>query len=222
MGNVALILGGGVGNRFGSTLPKQYHQVKGHPVIDYVIDACQKAESVDRIVVVCDSQGVALSPKLRSGAVSVVPPGRERLYSLQNGLEYIRRHYVCEKVCIFDAVAPLVYPELIDMYFAKLDGYDAVITCQKITGELGNYAYDTLNRNEYYITQSPEAFRFSLLMEHFDPCNPSTELVNHLPKTTKRYLNFDFPQNHKLTYDFDLKYIEHMINVFRGSDLLDD
>lgn len=216
MENVALILGGGIGVRFGSSLPKQYHKVKGHPVIDYVIDACERASLVDHIVVVCDQQAAALSPKLQSGTVEIVPPGSERLLSLENGLRYIQHHYDCGKVCIFDAVAPLVYPALINDYLAKLDDYDMVITCQKITGELGNYEYDTLNRNDYYITQSPESFRFPLLMEHFDPHFASTELANHFPKATKRYLNFDFPQNHKLTYDFDLKYIENMIAAFRG------
>lgn len=39
----------------------------------------------------------------------------------------------------------------------------------KITGELGNYSFDVFNRNDYYITQSPEAFRFKLLYECFDP-----------------------------------------------------
>ena len=213
--NVAMIMSGGVGRRFGAELPKQYHLLHGRPVIDYVIEACKAAKTVDRIVVVCDPQCVRYSQLLAGGEVDIVEGGRERNDSLSNGLHYIQNHYECGRICIFDAVAPLVYPDLIDSYFSKLDNYDVVITAQKITGELGNYTFDILDRNTHYITQSPEAFRFPLLMEYFDPHFYSTELANQLPKTTKRYLNFDFPQNHKITYDFDLKYLEHMIPIFR-------
>ena len=36
---VVLILGGGIGKRFGTVLPKQYNLIDGKPVIDYVIEA---------------------------------------------------------------------------------------------------------------------------------------------------------------------------------------
>ena len=213
--NIAMIMSGGVGKRFGTLLPKQYNLIHGRPVIDYVIDACRAAKSVDKIVVVCDPQCVGFSPELSKGDIAIAPNGSERCYSLQNGLEFIRENYNCDNICILDAVAPFVYPELIDEYFARLADYDCVITCQKITGELGNYQYDILDRSNYYITQSPEAFRFSLLMRHFDAEFPSSELANQLPTEAKRYLNFDFKNNLKITYDFELKYAEQMIAYFR-------
>ncbi len=213
--NVAMIMSGGVGKRFGTMLPKQYNLIHGRPVIDYVIDACRSAKTVDKIVVVCDPQCVRFSPELSKGDIAIAPNGSERCYSLQNGLEFIRENYNCDNICILDAVAPFVYPELIDEYFARLADYDCVITSQKITGELGNYDYDILDRSDYYITQSPEAFRYNLLMRHFDPEFPSSELANQLPPNTKRYLNFDFKNNLKITYDFELKYAEQMIAYFR-------
>ena len=44
--NAALILCGGVGNRFGGGLPKQYLPVAGHMCVEYVIRACCEAKSV--------------------------------------------------------------------------------------------------------------------------------------------------------------------------------
>lgn len=213
--NVALILSGGVGRRFSSSMPKQYHKINGKAVIDYVIEACLGASSVDKILVVCDKDYTEFSKYLSSGRVDITNNGKERYDSLNNGIEYIKKNYNCTKLCIFDAVAPLVYPELIDNYFNWLDENDCVITCQKITGELGNYNYDIMKRDDYYITQSPESFRFDLLVKHFDPSFYSTELANQLPKNTKRYLNFDFKQNFKITYDFDLKYVGEMIKSFK-------
>lgn len=43
--NVAMIMSGGVGKRFGTMLPKQYNLIHGRPVIDYVIDACRSAKN---------------------------------------------------------------------------------------------------------------------------------------------------------------------------------
>ena len=209
--NIALILSGGVGQRFGADLPKQYHTINGKPIIDYVIEACLASEETDKVVVVCDPGCIRYSKLLESGQVETTANGPDRYHSLENGLRFIREHYTCQNVCIFDAVAPMVYPQLIDMYFQKLDSYDCVITCQKITGELGNYDFDVLQREDYYIMQSPESFRFALLTKHFDPDFPSTELSNQLPKDTRRYLNFSFKQNYKITYAFELKYVGEML-----------
>lgn len=213
--NISLILSGGVGKRFGADIPKQYCKINGKPVIDYVIEACLNSKKTDKTVVVCDPSYIEYSDILKQNTdIVVVPNGKERLDSLDNGLQYIKNNFRCKNVCIFDAVAPLVYPELIDTYFELLSENDCVITSQKITGELGNYSNDILLRDDYYITQSPEAFDFNLLMEHFDKTFYSTELANQLPKDSKRYLYFDFKQNLKITYNFELEYIGYMLDYF--------
>lgn len=215
--NISLILSGGVGKRFGSVIPKQYCLINNKPVIDYVLEACIESKNTDKIVVVCDPDYVEYSNILRTNKeIDIVPNGKERYDSLNNGLQFIKQNYKCKNICIFDAVAPLVYPDLIDEYFDKLNENDCVITCQKITGELGNYDYDILLRDKFYITQSPESFRFDLLIKYFDKTFYSSELANQLPKNTKRYLNFEFKQNLKITYEFELEYIGYMLNYFNG------
>ena len=97
---VVLILGGGIGKRFGTVLPKQYNLIDGKPVIDYVIEAALQARQTDRIVVVCDPQYSNHSRYMNQGQVEIVPGGAERYDSLQNGLNYIERHYDCQKLCI--------------------------------------------------------------------------------------------------------------------------
>lgn len=212
--NIALILSGGVGKRFAANLPKQYNLINGKPVIDYVIEACIKSKLTDKTIVVCDPSCKQFSKYLESGEIETVINGKERYDSLNNGVEYIKEHYNCKNICILDAAAPLVYPDLIDDYFSKLEEYGCVITCQKITGELGNFEYDILSRDKFYMTQSPEAFNFELIKTHFSPSFYSSELTNQLPKSTKRYLNFDFNFNLKITYDTDLVCAEALLNHF--------
>ncbi len=214
--NIALILSGGVGKRFAAGLPKQYNLVNGRPVIDYVIKACQNATLVDKIVVVCNPGCEKYSKLLTEGNIDIVNGGKERYDSLNNGLEFIKENYNCKNICIFDAAAPLVYSELVDDYFRKLDEYDCVITCKKLVGELGNYNYDIFVRDEFYFSQSPESFRFEFLAEHFRPDFYSSELVYQLPKSINRYLNFNFQENIKITYDYDLILVEALMNYYKN------
>ena len=208
-------MSGGTGHRFGSEIPKQYTLLKGKPVIDYVLDEALASKVKDRIVVVMDPEYKDFSEKLSEQTLEFAVNGPERLDSLKNAFDFINEnHPDCEKIVILDAVAPFITSSLIDMYFKKLDTYDAVITCQKITGALGNYSYDPLDREDYYMTQSPEAFRYKTLLPHFRTDFPSQELAWQMPRETKKFLYFGFPENLKLTYAYQRQYAEYMLNYY--------
>ncbi|MBQ6164382.1 MAG: 2-C-methyl-D-erythritol 4-phosphate cytidylyltransferase [Clostridia bacterium] len=217
--NIAMIMSGGIGKRFGAPIPKQYTKLKGRPVIDYVIETCKKSKKTDKILIVIDKQCMKYSDMLSDPELDFAPNGRERLESVKNGFDYIKSHYDCAKVVILDAVAPFVYPELIDDYFDKLGEYDAVITAQKITGALGNVNFDPLDREQFYVTQSPEGFIFDKINAVIDTQFPSQELAWQLPRSTKKYLNFDFKNNLKLTYDFELQYAEFYMDYLASKNL---
>ena len=209
--NIVIIMSGGVGSRFGTVIPKQYNMIAGKPVIDYVIDAVKLSQLTDRVVVVMDPQYIGYSESLRQSDFDIAPNGASRLESMYNGLKLIKEKYPCEKVVIVDAVAPFLYAGLIDDYFRKLDEYDAVITAQKITGGFTDINDSRLDREKYIITQSPEGFRFELLWNNFDVDFPYQETAGLLPDGSKRFYNFGFRNNLKLTYDFELSYAEHML-----------
>ena len=50
---VGILLAGGVGNRMGGDVPKQYIEVRGKPIIAYTMEVFQKSKSIDAIEVVC-------------------------------------------------------------------------------------------------------------------------------------------------------------------------
>lgn len=52
MKNIAVILSGGSGARFGGTLPKQFTKLAGRAVIEYTIDAFERTELIDEIIIV--------------------------------------------------------------------------------------------------------------------------------------------------------------------------
>lgn len=107
--NIVMIMSGGQGRRFGSIIPKQYHLINGQPVIDYVIDAVLQSQKTEKAVVVIDSQWIQYSEKLKCSGFDFAPNGENRLESIKNGLDLIRRNYACHKIVIVDAVAPFLY-----------------------------------------------------------------------------------------------------------------
>lgn len=209
--NVALILSGGVGKRLGGNIPKQYLTIKGKMIIQYVIEAIEASEKIDKIVAVAHEPYLSL---LRDKFdIDVCQGGAERNVTLKNGLDYIREHFDCDKIMIFDSVRPLITPALIDEYMDKLDGYDIVLTAQKITDSLGCYDMHEVRRERYYLLQSPEAYKFDKLYKYFDSESTLTEVAQQLPEDTPTYLNFDFSDNLKITYKHDLFVAEQLLGL---------
>lgn len=184
--NIAMILSGGVGKRFGALTPKQYQDLLGKPVVDYVVNATLQSDKIDKTVVVC--------------------------------MDYIKSNYICEKIMVFDAMRPFVTKELIDLYMDKLDEYEVVATCQKIVDSLGCLDFLECDRSRYYILQSPEAFRFDLLYNHFDAFSTLVEAYQQLPLGTTLYKHFDFPDNYKLTFHHDLDFMRMYMSYKKSKE----
>lgn len=205
--NAALILAGGSGRRFQSNLPKQYHRLRGRMVIEYVLRAALRAKKIDQVLI-CAAPGCKPLQEIQPRyGFSLAPGGETRNQSLQSGLDWLKAHG-CENVIVLDAVRPLVTGELMDLYMDFLsEGYDAVVTAQKITDSLGCYDLPTVDRARYYLMQSPEAFRFPLLHASFNSACALTEVTQQLPQGSHIKLYFDFTDNLKLTYPWEKAYL---------------
>lgn len=218
--NTAIILSGGVGSRFGSKIPKQYLDLCGRPVIDYVVDAAFNSEAIDEIVLVIDKEYLNLINLKDTKKVHIVSNGKERVNSVKNALDYIYREIPdCENVIILQAVSPFVTPNLIEKYIEALNMYDVVTTAEKCVGEIFNVnKYQKMNRNNYYFCQSPEAFKFKDLYKYLDLNSPYTELIYHYKHEPKIYYYFDFENNIKLTYKADLDYANFLMKRLKNID----
>lgn len=204
--NIAMILSGGVGKRFGAPTPKQYQDLFGKAVVDYVVEAALSSSKVDRVLVVCAEE--YFDRFKQKYDLDICQGGAERNISFMNGMKYIKERYDCKKLMVFDAMRPFVTKELIDLYMDKLDEYEVVATCQRIVDSLGCLDFLECDRSRYYILQSPEAFRFDLIYNHFNPDSPLVEAYQQLPEGTTLYRYFDFPDNYKLTYHHDLDFMK--------------
>lgn len=204
--NVVLIMSGGVGSRFGANAPKQYCLMNGKPIIEYAINACRHASSVDEIVIVTAKEYLESVHK-RYG-FPTTEGGNDRQTSLANGLRYVAENYRCEKILVANAVCPLMQEEQINKYFELLDQYDYVLTCWKVVSTLHTYRGENIDRNDYFHVMEPEAYRFPLLFKHYRADFPVPYIFHQLPSTSKGFHCFDYPHTMKITYASDVKIAE--------------
>lgn len=207
--NIIMVTAGGVGQRFGAEIPKQYMQLAGQPVISYVIDACKKSRLADAVLVVADPRYHQWL--MDTYGVDVAESGPELNITKRNGFDHIKKNSACEKLIVVEAVRPSLMPEVLDRTFELLDNYDAVACARKITDSLGHYGEWVVNREDYYTLNPPEGFRFALLDQYFRYDSTYTESIQQLPDTSKVYLNFEVPYFDKITYPEDLVKAEAMM-----------
>lgn len=210
MMNIAVVLAGGVGNRYGGNIPKQYLKLKGKEVLWYAISAAKNSRTIDKVIVVCDK---AYQERIASGyGVEVCDGGSTRNLSVFSALQYVVKcGYDCEKIIFLDSARPLIKSELIDDYIEKLDEFDCVITGQKIVDSLGKYGVRYVNREDYYLIQTPEACNFGLLVSSFDKDSDKTAICQLMPEDSTLYVSFKMKNNMKITYNGDLEYIEQFM-----------
>ncbi len=215
--NAALILSGGVGARFGATVPKQYTRIRRRMVIEYVLDAAQAAQTID-VVMVAGADRPQLRTLQKKYGFHTAPGGNVRNETLLNGLTALRQ-MGCERVVILDAVRPLVTGALIDEYIRLLgEGWDAVSTVQPITDSLGCLDCHEVDRSRFYLMQSPEGYALPKLLDHFDPDSPLTEVAHQLPADSRICLYRDFPENPKLTYPWEKEAIAQALKMRETAD----
>ena len=201
--NVVLIMSGGVGQRFGSGVPKQYCMMGDRPIIEYAIDAARFCQSVDQVVVVT-TEDYKEQVANKYGFPTTIG-GSTRTESLANGLEFVAKNYDCDKVIIANAVCPLMTEDQLDRYFKLLDEYDYVLTSWKVVSTLHRYDGQCVDRNEYFHVMEPEAYRFKILYKNYKSDYPVPYIFHQLPKSANGYFCFDYPYTMKITYSTDVK-----------------
>lgn len=211
--NIGVLLAAGIGARFGSTCPKQFSTLNGREVISYSIDMMKKVGNMDDFIVVVGHEEHISGELDKKYNIRTIEGGDTRGYSFYNALQYIKVHYPdCEKVIFHEAARPLLKPEVMERYFDLLDDYDYVETCEKVVASLGCYLKDVKpKREDYYLIIAPEAYRYDLLMRHFDPESEIYFAADQLPETARGYQCFDVKNNIKLTYKEDVGLIEYLL-----------
>jgi 2-C-methyl-D-erythritol 4-phosphate cytidylyltransferase/2-C-methyl-D-erythritol 2,4-cyclodiphosphate synthase len=164
----AIILGAGAGRRLGG-IPKAFLLLAGRPMLDRALAAVLTPAEVAAAVVVVPSTRLdearavaAAHPKV----IAVVAGGEERQDSVAAGLGAAGE---AEWVLVHDAARPLASPALVRrvLLAARETGAATAGLAARDTVKVASAGTvtETLDRTSIWLTQTPQAFRRSLLLE---------------------------------------------------------
>lgn len=212
--SIGIVLAGGIGQRFGGDKPKQYYLIKGKEMIAYSIELFRSAKTIDDFVVVLNPEEYENGRIAKQYGVRTVCGGKTRNWSLKNAMDYIAKEWPdCEKIIENNAACPLTKPETIDSYIKLLDEYDFVQTTLKITDALGSYKSRIVDREDYFLIQAPDAYRFKQLQKCFNPDHPNGHPAVQLPESAKGYNAFYEGRVFKVTHSDDIKIVEAIMEA---------
>ena len=170
--NIAIILSGGVGNRMGLSIPKQYVIVKDKPIIGYCYEVFLKNKRINGIIIVASDEWKSFLEKyldLESEKFfGFASPGDSRQGSIINGMNKAKEYLLEDNdiVLLHDAARPNVSDGIINNLLTKIKNYDGVMPALPSKDTLylcdnGLEISSLLDRDKVYAGQSPEAFKFN-------------------------------------------------------------
>lgn len=167
--NVAIIVAGGKGTRFGGHRPKQFLEINGTPIIVHTLRQFEHAQEIDAVVVAVPAEEVntfraAVEVSDLKKVSQVVAGGDTRAQSVRCGLAAID---TAEIVAVHDAVRPLVTPEEIDQVMLAANDSGAAILVAPVSDTIKEVNHNrilrTAPRAQLRRALTPQCFRFDIL-----------------------------------------------------------
>ena len=225
----ALIVAGGTGSRMANLkTPKQFVLINGKPLIVYTIEAFQNHPEIDKIIVVClndyldDMKNICEQYQLDK-VEAIVPGGNTRQLSVSVGLKTALNIGMQDDdiILIHDGARPLVTSKIISKNIEDCKTFEAVDTVIRATDTIikseDNITIgDIPNRNELYQSQTPQTFKYRLIVSAHNHAieegetNATDDATLVLKIGHKIHLVEGNKMNFKITTDEDLKIFESL------------
>jgi 2-C-methyl-D-erythritol 4-phosphate cytidylyltransferase/2-C-methyl-D-erythritol 2,4-cyclodiphosphate synthase len=172
MKNVAIIVGAGSGERFGSY--KQVEIINNKPVYQYSIDAFLDTKSFTKIIIAVPKKLInVMAEQLAEEKyknVVLCEGGDSRSQSVYNAFKMISSHK--NKIFIHDAARPLIDKKTIINLIEFSKKEKAVILAKKITETVksvkSNKSNFTVDRTNLWTSETPQVFNQEVLEEVYN------------------------------------------------------
>lgn len=167
-----VIAAGGRGKRLGGKVPKQFLRLHGVPILQRAVELFASVRSVDEIVIASTPEHIHKAGRLLASMgckkhLTIVPGGKERQDSVWNGMHgFLSKPDI---VLVHDAARPLVSKKVVTAVINAAATYGGAVVGVKVNdtikveGKRGFYAR-TLDRSALWAVQTPQGFKFDLLM----------------------------------------------------------
>jgi 2-C-methyl-D-erythritol 4-phosphate cytidylyltransferase len=220
----AVIVAGGQGTRMGASLPKQFMELAGRPVLYYSIRAFLAALAGVQIVLVVPAEHMTLVKYVLDmfdplTPIITVHGGATRYASVAAGLQAVPGDGI---VLVHDGARPLVSPELIRRcYESAVNNGSAVPVVRVVESirQVSGYTSRAIAREDLRSVQTPQAFEAGILHAAFrQPYIPSfTDEASVVEWTGQNiYLVEGARSNLKITAPEDLIIAEALLRSREG------
>ena len=212
MKKFALIVAGGSGSRMKGSIPKQFIELEGRPVLMHTFDVFNNYDSKIEFILVLPQNQVEYWEELCKEHLfllkhKLVFGGETRFHSVKNGLNLIEEEGI---VFIHDGVRPLVSVQTIQNCFKsaveKGNALPVVSVAESVrfVDNAGNIAVD---RSKYFLVQTPQTFKTGLIKNAYqqdfsDLFTDDASVLENLGETI--HLVKGNRENIKITYPEDL------------------
>ena len=239
MKNIALILAGGKGVRMHNlSLPKQFLEINGKPVVIHTLEVFNNHSRVDAMIVACLDGWIPFLKEsiLRFGiskVVDIVPGGNTGQDSIYRALCAAREHVGHEDaiVLVHDAVRPLITQQTISENIDLAERYGNCVTCSPVLETLvirkNDGTMNFPNRSDAMLARAPQTFRLSELLSAHERALANGRHDFPDSCTLMGYYGYDITtlvdsdENIKITTPTDLL-VARDILLTRGEELSDE
>ena len=171
----AIIPAAGSGTRMNASLPKQYLELAGKPILVRTVAAFHHHPDIARLIVVVpqdrvDSTRELLNSWQLGGKTMVIAGGLRRQDSVKAGLDQLDAQ--CTIVLVHDGARPLVSQELIGQCLVQAEKHGAAIAAIPVKdtlkrGGTNGQVTATIDRQDLWQAQTPQAARLSMLHDAY-------------------------------------------------------
>ncbi len=234
MKNIGVILAGGKGTRFGSSIPKQFIRVAGKQIIEHTISTFQDSNYIDEIAVVTHKGYIndikeIVNKNNFSKVRKILNGGSTRNESSLSAINaYWQENNKEETNLIFhDAVRPFISERILRDINSELSNYNAIDVAVPSTDtiiEVKNSVISNIpDRNNLMNGQTPQAFYLPVIKKAYDigmndPNFKATDdcgvIKKYLPKE-KIFVVEGEETNIKITHELDLFIADKIFQILK-------
>ena len=169
----AIIPAAGRGKRIGASVPKQFLEIQGKPLLHHTLTVFASCKLIDYVVLVMpqadvDEMGEDWLNKYDI-VREVVVGGEQRQDSVYNGFNSLEEG--TDIVVVHDGVRPFTTPQMITATVEAAQQHGAAITAIPVSDTVkqaaDGFVKQTVSRDGLWRVQTPQAFQYGLLQQAF-------------------------------------------------------
>jgi len=169
MKKYAVIVAGGKGERMENSLPKQFIEVNGLPLVMHTMNLFCRSDVRPELILVLPRayfkiwRDLCLAHGFNAGHV-LAESGPERFHSVKSGLRNVGEDDAI--VAVHDAVRPLVSLKVISRVYKDAELYGSAVPVVPVTESVRERTGANnrpADRNRLFLVQTPQCFRASIL-----------------------------------------------------------